>query len=514
MQSFKRWLVNRLGSPEGQDPIRAEPGIDGLQDGRGPTALDLAHRWDLTFALLDDTRAWRERAVHEVVLRDSDHVDALTAYQIRLPLELVRQYEPGIKAGDRVRLLLPFTVRPKQLLLNVDFIGVKGEPMALMRRQVAAELQAQYVAHVDGRPLGAQPLGGALWEGVSAYTTSAWREHLAKTKPHPWRQGLPGAQDAWRADALVRYLNSDLALGVERDDVGRWLDSIEDARLKLIEALGEGPDPESSAECILLAIPFMSYRPNHIQDIDLLVDDFCTSVEAMDPRARRLLAEYGRRWEAILDTVVPVGQVCSIKLLEQRPWVGAPSAVLEQVLPIGDAMTTHVEIRAADHAVEIGRPFIRDVLGGRTGVALADEVRETADAAAIYIPSAGERYMALIRTPVKVRLVHRLALIWTTVFMVVAAAVALALPEDQDLIETLALLIFPLTLAGAVVLTREATSLAERLLRRWRIGLVALMTALWMLALARVLLNADVSWTESACRDVEGLVGWLPAQLC
>lgn len=98
--------------------------------------------------------------------------------------------------------------------------------------------------------------------------------------------------------------------------------------------------------------------------------------------------------------------------------------------------------------------------------------------------------------------------------MVAAAAVALMLPENDDLVDTLALLIFPLTLAGAVVLTREATSLAEGLLRRWRIGLVALMTALWMLALARVLLNADVSWAESACREVKDLVGWLPERLC
>lgn len=491
-----------------------ESGIDLLQEARGPATVDLTGRWDLTFALLDDTRVWRERAVHEIVLRDSDHVDAVTAYQVRLPLELLRRYDPAVMPGDQVRLLLPFAQKPKQLLLDVDFSGAKGEPAALLRRQIAAELQAQYLAHVDGRPLDEQPLGGALWEGMSAFTTSAWNEHLAKTKPHRWQMNLPGIRDEWRTDALVRYLNSDLALGVERDDVGRWLASIEDARLKLIEALGEGPDPQSSAECILLAIPFMSYRPNHIQDIDLLVDDFCSSVDAMDQRARRLLAEYGRRWEAILDTVVPVGQVCSIKLFEQRPWVGAPSAVLEQVLPIGDATTTHVEIRAADHAVEIGRPFISDVLGERTGVALADEIRETADAAAIYIPSAGERYMALIRTPVRVPLVHRLALMWTTVFIVAAAAVALALPEDENLVDTLALLIFPLTLAGAVVLTREATSLAERLLRRWRIGLVVLMTVLWMLALARVLLSADVSWAESACRNVGDLVGWLPSRLC
>ena len=79
---------------------------------------------------LGQTRAWSERAVHEIVLRDSDHVDASTAYQIRLPVESIRDFEPTVKPGDRVRLLLPFTVRPKHLLLNVDCAGMKIESAA------------------------------------------------------------------------------------------------------------------------------------------------------------------------------------------------------------------------------------------------------------------------------------------------------------------------------------------------------------------------------------------------
>ena len=88
-----------------------------------PRYIDLLNRTDLTFALLDSTRDWRQRAVHEIVLRDSDHVHACTAYQIRLPLEIIRDYEPGANEGDLMRLLLPFTVRSNQLLLNVDFEG-------------------------------------------------------------------------------------------------------------------------------------------------------------------------------------------------------------------------------------------------------------------------------------------------------------------------------------------------------------------------------------------------------
>ena len=74
--------------------------------------IDLIQRRALTFALLDNTRDWRQRAVHEIVLRDSDHVYASTAYQIRLPLEIVQVFAPSARVGDLARVLLPFTVRP------------------------------------------------------------------------------------------------------------------------------------------------------------------------------------------------------------------------------------------------------------------------------------------------------------------------------------------------------------------------------------------------------------------
>ena len=81
----------------------------------------------------------------------------------------------------------------------------------------------------------------------------------------------------------------------------------------------------------------------------------------------------------------------------------------------------------------------------------------------------------------------------------VAGATMLCLPGTfTHLVESLALLKFPLTLAGAVVLSREATSLAERLLRRSRTLLMASIAALWAVALSRLLLHADVRWAQSA----------------
>ena len=478
--------------------------------------IDLANQRDLTFALLDDTKAWRERAIYEIVLRDSDHVDVSTAYQLHLPVDLIRRYEPTVKPGDRVRLLLPFTIRPKQLLLNVNFSGVKGESCALLPRAKDSELQAAYLAHLDSEALGEQPLLDNLWRGISAYTALPWRNHRNDAKPRPWRRLLPGFEDVWRQRALAAYLNADLELDIELVHVERWLRRIDGARQRLVTALGEGEDSESSSECILLAIPFMPERPNGLQDIEELLERFCETIETINDRSLRTLAEYGRRWEVILETVVPVGQTCSVKLSEQRPWIGVPPAArsatpasltrwerverfvriittrsdLDQMLVLGEARTTHIEIRAADHDVVLGPPRITDLIDERETVPVV-EARVTLDAIAIYAAGSDEQRFARIRLRAKARLGHKIVVVWLSLLMFAAGCVAIQLPSDAQLVESLALLTFPLTLAGAVILSRETTSLAARLLRRWRVFLAFWITWMWVIALVWLLVRSS-----------------------
>lgn len=516
MNRFWCWVVRRL-SVRGTSRSMSTADNSYARESSEPVSvpfIDLTDHRGLTFALLDDTKAWRERAVHEIVLRDSDHVNVSTAFQVRVPVDLIRHYEPNIRPGDRVRLLLPFTIRPKQLLLNVDFSSVKGEPCALLPRANGSELQAEYLAHLDSESPRDQSLLRNLWEGVSAYTVRAWRVHRADTKPRAWRRLLPGFHDLWRRRALTAYLNADLELNIEAADIARWLIRIESARLRLVQALNEGEDSESSSECILLAIPFMPVRPNTLRDIEVLVESFCESVEEMNDRALRTLSEYGRRWEAILETVVPVGQACSIKLSEQRPWIGVPPAIrsalapslrlwprlvhrvgiepswsdLDQMLALGEARTTHVEIRAADHGVVLGPPRITDLVDYRNTPDVV-EARETQDAIAIYAAGSDERRFARVQVRARVRPGHRNLVVWLLALTVAAGVVAVRLPNDDQLVESLALLTFPLTLAGAFVLWRETTSLAERLLRPWRLALALGISWMWVTALVTLLIR-------------------------
>ncbi|WP_419917838.1 hypothetical protein [Candidatus Poriferisocius sp.] len=378
--------------------------------------------------------------------------------------------------------------------MNVDFTGAQGNTTTLLLRREAAELQARYIAHVDGRAFDEQPLGGSLWIGISAYTNSVWREFYAPTKQGFWRRCLSASNSHRYIDALAlaSYLNADLDFNVEIGHVERWLQQLEPARTALVYALGEGDNLESSSECVLLAVPFMPFRPQGIEDIDLLVEEFVGAVDRMDLTTLQVVAEYGRRWEAIIDTTVPVDQSCLIKLSEQRPWLRAHSSKMEQELAWGDARTTHVEIRAADHGIVIDKPQISDLLGQRLGVAAGDSVPATADTVAFYASDPKRPYFARISVRAHTRQAHSLLVLWILVLILAATTVAGLLPDNADLVESLALLTFPLTLAGALVLSRGSTPLTERLLRHWKVVLVLAITVLWAFALFRLLLNADV----------------------
>ncbi|WP_419921306.1 hypothetical protein [Candidatus Poriferisodalis sp.] len=262
-------------------------------------------------------------------------------------------------------------------------------------------------------------------------------------------------------------------MGIDARHVTKWLRQTEDARIALVDVLQEGEDPESSSEWILLAIPFMPIRPHGIADIDILVAEFCTAVDSMNPRARRSLAELGRRWHVVIDTVVPVDRPCTVKLSEQRPWQDAPSPYLRQEIEVGDASTTHVEIRASDHGVVLDRLRVNDFAGQRVNVKVSDDARETADAIALYADANTSPGVVRVGLRARPRRGYLRPIWWLQLLITMAGATMLCLP-------------------GTFV------HLAERLLRRSRTLLMASIAALWAVALSRLLLHADVRWAQSA----------------
>lgn len=310
-----------------------------------------------------------------------------------------------------------------------------------------------------------------------------------------WHRVRRGSEQSWRIQALSAYLSNGLGLNIEPGHVIEWLNETEQARKTLVEALGEGENPDSSSECILLAIPFMSYRPKSISAIDILIEQFRDAVDAMDRDARQVLAEYGRRWEAIVETTVPVGRSCTIKLTEKRPWIETPSPILEQVLPFGDALSTHIESRTTDPDVEIKRMDVTDLEGNSLEVEGGDAKREAADAAAFYASSDERPYLARVCVEARLRPWRRRLNVWLVIMTGIASLVAFFLPQGADLVDSLALLTLPLTLAAAFILTR-VSPLAERLLRRWRTSLMVAVSLLWVVALLRLWEYADIELGE------------------
>ena len=85
---------------------------------------------------------------------------------------------------------------------------------------------------------------------------------------------------------------------------------------------------------------------------------------------------------------------------------------MQQAIAFGDAATTHVEIRAVDHNVEIHQPRISDLTGKREGYAVVDTIRETTEAIAIYGSDIKRPYFAQVEVRARLRRVQRHLATW------------------------------------------------------------------------------------------------------
>ena len=516
MFEIMRWWADQLRRGGRAGPYGASEPDRGRETGSGERRLfDLADNTELTLDLLEDTPEWRERLVYKVLLRDRDHIDFSTSYQIVLPVETVREYEPGIRAGDRIRLLLPFALRPKQLLLDVDFAGHGGNHAALLLRDKIADIQAQHMLRLNGTAFDEESIDYSIFVGISGFLLSGWRDkvrrveasrleqrklrRLYKMIPDSWHSTLLERfyeegkidRDSVHEEALVLYLNGDIEQGgITAGDVSRWLERLEPVRQRLVDALGEGENRDSCSECVLLAMPFMRKAPKDTGQIDELVDYYAGLVESMGHTALEAMAGYGRRWQAIIHTELPVGVPCTVKLSEQRPWHGLSRNTMNQEVAFGDAKTTHIEVKAADHGVEIHKPLIRDFTGKEgKEVGYLDEMRRTADSVAIYASDSRRPQNARIFLRARVSTGYKFLLQWIFYPLIVLAGVTVFdLPHTPNFVDSLALLIFPLTLIGAFVASRAPTSLTERLLLPWRVAMGAGIVVVWVLTVFRLIL--------------------------
>lgn len=443
-----------------------------------PGRIDLSEDSRFFLELLDSTHVWRERLVRELRFGNRNHVRAISSYQIDFPPALLERHGQAGEARS-ANVLIPLTTRPKGPLLNFSLSGPGGSPATLTSRASIAALQAEY--------LGALAESSTVAKTLSSRINSQLFESICVFTPRFFNDSFFRDGDGDIAVALAEYLTSGLDLPVEVEDVHDWRQKTAEAGAILAQRLREPPDPVSSSEELLLALPHNPQLPTSTAEIDSLVNGYHEAVlaadEAADEQFLVALAEYGRRYEVVVEVEVPLLEPSRLKIEEDLPlrvkkhrglrsWIG-------QEFPLGDARSTHLEARSDDPNVEVMDYEIRD-LNGRDASGWLESIRLTREALSLYGSEPGRPYFAVLWLRLGVARPLRMgAWLLLTANLVAITAVPF-IGFDGSVGDRLAVLAIPTTIAATFALVREQTALAARLQWIPRMLLAMTTAALWL----------------------------------
>lgn len=459
-----------------------------------PDVVDLTDDLRLTFQLLDDTQAWRHRLVENSLVGAGDHLRRTAAYQLELPPALMSGYVVD-GHGMRVRALLPITTKRKRPLLNFAIDGPSGKPAELLTRASIASIQATYLQTL----LATSPAGSGVSAGISielleaicGFTPAVFREYDADASSTRYL-----ASKKKRLLAVYHnYLTDGLGFEVPSGTVSDWMELQRGAGEQLRGALNEPPAHDSSSEQVLLALPRLHKQVRTVDEVDRMVKGYVAVIDQLaaagDENFLVALADYGRRWEVIVETDVPLEQPFQVKIHEDLPvtlrrgWLRQSDA-----FALGDARSAHLEMRVNDPHVKLDKWRVLETGGSQeVGVPLIEAARHTRESLAIYSSETDRPYY--VRVSLKLRVIPEIALAtWFVAVLSFLATVALAvIPDSSSLEEVVGILTVPTTFAAALVLVRESSALAIRLQSSARAVLAALTAVLWVVALARLLVE-------------------------
>ncbi|MGI8575843.1 MAG: hypothetical protein ACR2MA_11020, partial [Egibacteraceae bacterium] len=429
--------------------------------------------------LLGTTWDWRTRLVETLTFRDAEHVRVRSTYQVELDETFLRRW--SAQSADRVRVLLPLTTRAKANLLNFDLSGPNGEQVHLLKRRQIAALQTDHLVQLrDSSPVDPSRLAGLgppLLYAISSFLPGAWRQFTAEHG----------------SDAMLMYLRDGLRLPVQPDDVAGWLEQSARAGTLIRDALKEPESPDSSSECLTLALPLMDPMSS-VGTVDAVLEGYLHAVEAAsegeDHELLQVLGEYGRRWEVVVEAELPVGQPALLTMLEDRPIDELPYV---HRFALGDAASGHLEARTADHHVVVDDYAAHDLRGKKVGVPIIESARRTDEVLSLY-SSAPDRPSYI---DVTIELSPSSYIRWLgigSLALTVTSWVAVLVARS----DLLALAVLPVSFAVTFVLTRAETPLTARLQRSVRRRLGLAVAVLWLLVLFRLGADTPFSWLGRA----------------
>ena len=468
----------------------------------GAPCVDLTTTSDFTLALLDDTLAWRHRMRKELEFGSGDHVRVTTRYHVHFLRPLLSSFVRSPRA-EWARVLLPLTTRDKAMLLRLRVLGPEGAPAHRLARKSSAAIQAEYLRRLAlTSPAGDAMLGPqvpARGSPEAEFTTvmrSRLFEAICVFMPDMVKK-LTNREADGPAN-LASYLTSGLGFDIGVGHVRRWWTPATQAGQILAEALDEPPDPFSSSEMVLLALPRMDPLPRTVQEIDELVDAYLAGLQAARDAGDRsfliALADYGRRYEIIVDTRVPLNEPATLALVEDRELHLSPAGWTVQEVAFGDARSSHVEARTTDHTVQITQFDVRDVHDQPLAPAWIEGLHWTSEALQLYSSEPGRPYYIRLRLRFTAARSLQVTGLMLASITALAAVIAL-LTGEEHLVSVLALLTVPTTLAAALALVREQTALAARALARVRLVIEVSIGLLWVVVLVRTAVStADPLW--------------------
>jgi hypothetical protein len=447
--------------------------------------VDLSEKKGFLLDLLSDSALWKQRAITELSFEAANHVRVASSFQIEFPPALIKKYA-NTRFARRANILLPVTAKSKDALLNFNLSGPGGTPATLVPRVSIAGLQADYLQGLAvSSPASLQPLELAIYDAISVFTPFTFRTRfLQKRRCGRWIEQP-------FEEALLAYLEEGVNFPVSIGDVKRWRSKTKVAGAVLARRLDEQPEPLSSSEEILLAVPLIEPPVASVAVVDRIVDRFLAQVlkadEANDDPYLSVLAEYGRRYELICEVEVPLLEPFRIKVEEDRPLGLKSLGVTTHEIVIGGSRSMHIEARTADSNVVLGKMMEFRDAQGRDISNRMELIRITSEGLALYSSDQKRPYLARLSLKLRVAFQLTVAALLLTVISIIAAIAAMSLPGDRFLVASLGVLVVPTTVASAFVLTREDTPLATRLQRFWRSSLAIATLLLWFVVVWRLI---------------------------
>ena len=427
---------------------------------------------------------YRLRAVDEVTL-ETEGLYRLRRSVHLAPLREVLE-DPGVVvAAGKGPVVLPLSLLPKSPLLEFDVTGPDGKPALLVSRRDTSNRQTELLlalAEIAGVPAPDEITG--LPYGLNLFT--------------PGKLDGPKLVRDDQPTQLAYAL--ELAHGRPFDPAAVlvWQEAIAPAGVRLAEVLGAPPSIESSSENPLLALlggPDVGLTDQQVTEVLAAFVGWQDRLPAAGAdQVLWWLATFGRRYYALIECRIDPDRPSLIKMTERRalpldsgPALGRfrkPSWRFRCTVELEtkEARSYHLRVRTDDASVALyGVPTITSELGEPLGANDIDGAAVGSDGYAIYTSSEDRPGHVTVTMPLRLSGDVRRSL--TLVYVLAAAAAAVALSTAVIDKTAIGLITLPATFSATLLLVREQTTLSARMLKYYKWVLVGVIIVLWAASL-------------------------------